>query len=391
MLLNVEDYRLQAKRVLPQFVFDYVDGAADDEQCLRRNASAMEDLYLLPTCLSDVSEIDTSVELFGQRWKLPIAIAPTGFNGLCRPGGDVLLAKAATSAGVPFTLSTASNARLEDVARAGEGIRWLQLYVMTDRSIAQQMMKRAQVAGYSALVLTVDVPVSGNRERDVRNGFRLPFRPGVKTILDICRHPQWLARTLLNGSPGFVNLSESADAKTSTQLQAALLSRAMDRTLAWHDLDWIRSHWKGSLLIKGILNPQDAERAVQHGVDGIIVSNHGGRQFDAAPSTMQILPSIVAAAGSRIPVLIDGGFRRGTDVAKALALGARAVMIGRPAIYGMAAAGEVGARAVLDILGSELARSMTLLGARTTADFCASQVWCRDGIRQLAHLQGDPR
>jgi (S)-mandelate dehydrogenase len=375
MLLNVEDYRAHAKRTLPKFVFDYVDGAADDEQCMRRNAKLMEEIQLLPSCLSDVSEIDTSVQVFGQPWKLPIAISPTGFNGLCRPGGDLMLARAAAAAGVPFTLSTASNERLEKVASAGEGIKWLQLYVMSDRGIAQQMMRRARDAGYSGLVLTVDVPVSGNREKDIRNGFRLPFRPGIRTMLDLCRHPRWLARFAHSGAPAFVNLSESPDAGASAHLQAVLLSRSMDRTLAWWHLDWIREHWDGKLIIKGILNPHDAERAVQHGADGIIVSNHGGRQLDVAPATIQVLPSIVRAVSGQVPVLVDGGFRRGADVIKALALGARAVMIGRPTMYGMAAGGQEGAKAVLEILAAEMVRTMTLLGAANISQLSARQIW----------------
>lgn len=375
MLLNVEDYRARARKALPRFVFDYVDGAADDEACLRRNAAAMERIQLVPSCLTDVSSIDTRVEVFGATWKLPVAISPTGFNGLCRPGGDVLLARAAAAAGIPFTLSTASNERIENVAKAGDGIKWLQLYVMSDRAIAQQMMRRARAAGYSALVLTVDVPVSGNREKDMRNGFKLPFRPGFNTMLDLCAHPRWLARFMQSGAPNFVNLSESAEAGASAQLQAALLARAMDRTLAWQHLDWVRAHWDGPLLVKGILNPRDAELAVRHGVDGIIVSNHGGRQLDAAPATMQVLPAIVRAVDDRIPVLVDSGFRRGSDIVKALALGARAVMIGRPTMYGMAANGQQGAQAVLGILGAELERAMTLLGAARVADIGEHHVW----------------
>lgn len=379
MLLNVEDYRARAKKALPKFVFDYVDGAADDEACLRRNAAAMERVQLVPSCLTDVSRIDTSIELFGETWKLPFALSPTGFNGLCRPGGDLLLARAAAAAGIPFTLSTASNERIEDVAAASDGARWMQLYVMSDRSIAQQIMRRARAAGYTALVLTVDVPVSGNREKDVRNGFKLPFRPGIGTMLDVCAHPRWLVRFLRSGGPNFVNLSESAEAGASAQLQAALLARAMDRTLAWQHLDWIREHWDGPLLLKGILGPGDAKLAVQHGVDGIIVSNHGGRQLDAAPATMQVLPAIVQAVDGRIPVLVDGGFRRGSDIVKALALGAHAVMIGRPTMYGMAVAGQEGAQAVLGILIGELERAMTLLGAARIADIGERHVW-REGI-----------
>jgi (S)-mandelate dehydrogenase len=385
MLLNVEDYRARAKRSLPRFVFDYLDGGADDERCLTRNRSALEGICLQPRCLHDVSRIDTSVSLFGQTWKLPIAVAPTGFNGLLRPGGDVALACAAARAGIPFTLSTASNERIETVGRAAAGIKWFQLYVMGDRQVAEQMIARARQAGFSALVLTVDVPVSGNRERDVRNGFQLPFRPSAATLLNLCLHPRWLARLVLHGMPGFVNLAASEDGAASAQAQAALLSRAMDRALVWDSLKWLRTHWDGPILLKGLLSPQDAKLALRHGVDGIIVSNHGGRQLDAAPATIEVLPAIADAVEERVPLLVDSGFRRGGDIVKALGLGARAVLVGRPVLYGLASGGEVGAGAVLAILASELERSMTLIGAASIGDIGSHHVWQAAHPAQAAH------
>lgn len=362
MLLNVEDYRRLARRRLPQFVFEYVDGAAEDERCMRRNREALDAVSLLPQCLRDTTSIDTSIDVFGQTWRQPFAVAPTGFNGLVRPNGDLTIARAAAAAGVPFVLSTASNARLEEVAQAG-GTQWLQLYVMSDRSIAEQMVRRARLARYSALVLTVDVPISGYRERDVRNGFRLPFRPTPRTILNLCRHPAWLLRMATSGIPQFANLAESAEAADSPQVQAALLARAMDRSMVWESLAWLRQLWDGPLLVKGLLHHADARKAMQHGVDGIIVSNHGGRQLDAAPATMAVLPQIMEEVGSRMPVFVDSGFRRGSDVVKALALGARAVFIGRPLLYGLAADGEVGVSGVLKLFADEVARTMTLIGA----------------------------
>lgn len=361
MALNIEDHRRTARRVLPRFVFEYVDGAADDEVCLARNRRDLDNTTLTPRVLRDTSRIDTSIEVFGSTWRHPFAVAPTGLNGLVRPGGDALIAAAA---GVPFTLSTASNQRLEDVHQAAPGgEQWLQLYVMQDRCIAEQLVARAATANYRALVLTVDVPVSGHRERDARNGFKLPMRPTPGLAWDVISHPRWALRQALGGAPKFVNLVADPKAKLSAQAQAALLARAMDRTLVWDSLRWLRSIWKGPLLLKGLLHPADAALTLEHGVDGVIVSNHGGRQFDAAPSAINALPAVVNAVQGRVPVFMDSGVRRGSDVARALALGARAVFIGRPVLYGLAGEGQAGALAVLRLLGEEFERCMVLLGA----------------------------
>ena len=369
LLLNVEDHRRAAKRALPGFVFDYVDGAAEDQLCLARNRRDLDAISLVPRVLRDTRTIDTSVEVFGARWRYPFAIAPTGLNGLVRPGGDVALARAAAAMGVPFTQSTASNQRLETVRHAApEALQWLQLYVMQDRSIAEQLVKRARVAGTQALVLTVDVPVSGNREKDARNGFSLPMRPTAKLAWDLVSHPRWSLRMARSGSPTFANLVEDPMAVLSAQAQAALLSRAMDRALVWDSLQWLRGLWDGPLLIKGLLHPQDAALALRHGVDGLIVSNHGGRQLDAAPSAIDALPAVVEAVNGQIPVFMDSGVRRGSDVAKALSLGARAVFVGRPVLYGLASTGQTGAEAVLQILARELTLCMTLLGASQVRD-----------------------
>lgn len=366
MLLNVEDYQRRARANLPRFVRDYIDGAAEREICLQRNRTALDRMTLTPRVMRDTTAIDTSVEIFGRRWKHPFAIAPTGLNGLIRPQGDALLARAAQRLGVPFIQSTASNARLEAVAQASTA-PWLQLYVMGDRSMAEQLVRRAARAGSEALVLTVDVPVSGYRERDERNGFRIPFKPTLGTALEMLTHPSWLLRAALAGTPQFVNLSET-EGKSSSQAQAALLNRTMDRSLVWESIQWLRSLWSGPLLLKGVLHPEDAKRAMQHGVNGLIVSNHGGRQLDAAPATIEVLPPIVEAVGGQMPVLVDSGFRSGADIAKALALGAQGVLIGRPALYGLAVNGEDGVCDVLEILARELTRTMTLLGTAHVAE-----------------------
>ncbi|WP_051242924.1 alpha-hydroxy acid oxidase [Azohydromonas australica] len=368
MLLNSDDFRREAQRQLPKFVFDYVDGAAEDGHCLRRNRSDLDALTLTPRVLRDTTAVDTSVEIFGARWKVPFGIAPMGLNGLIRPGGDGILAMAAERAGAAFALSTASNMRLEDVrAAAQNGVQWMQLYVM-HREMAQRIVQRAQRAGYQALVLTVDVPVSGYRELDVRNGFRMPFKPTARLVWDLLTHPRWALSSALAGVPDFVNLTADGEAAGSASMQAALLARAMDRSLVWETLAWLRDHWHGPLLLKGVLSAQDAQLALRYGVDGVIVSNHGGRQLDASPSAISALPAVVNAVQGRMPVFMDSGIRRGSHVAKALALGATAVFVGRPVLFGLAARGPAGVEAVLKALTDELVRTMTLLGAPSLAD-----------------------
>ena len=361
MLLNVLDYQRAANKKLPRFVRDYVEGGSERELALSRNRKALNDLALSPRVLRNTTTIDTSIDIFGRSWSYPFAVAPTGFNGLIRPEGDLLIAKAAKSMGIPFIQSTASNTRIETVSQESAP-PWLQLYVMDDRSTAEQLVRRARRVGSEALVLTVDVPISGYREKDQRNGFNLPFKPTLSSVLDIIMHPTWLGRAALAGGQHFANLTEVED-KGSIQNQAALLNRTMDRSLVWESLQWLRDLWDGPLLLKGVQHPEDARAALDHGVDGLIVSNHGGRQLDAAPATIETLPIIVKAVRGEIPVLVDSGFRSGTDIAKALALGATAVLIGRPVLYGLAVDGEAGALAVLQLLANELSRTMTLLGA----------------------------
>ena len=362
MKLNIDDYRQAAQRALPRFVYDYVAGAAEDELCLQRNRRDLEAITLSPRSLRDTAAASTAVQVFGRPWSAPFGVAPVGLIDVVRPRGDILAARAAGRAGLPYILSTASNSRLEDVRQATDGPCWMQLYVMQDRGMADSILDRAREAGFEALVLTVDVPVGGYREKDVRHGFKLPFRPGPRLVLDMALHPGWLRRQALAGAPQFVNLAPTSGA-TSAQAQAALLSRTMDRSLVWEDLTWLRSKWDGPLLIKGLLHPQDARQALQHGVDGLIVSNHGGRQLDVAPSAISALPAIMDVVRDRVPVFIDSGFRRGADVAKALAWGAQGVFLGRPVAYGLAQGGEQGVASVLDIVAQELLRTMILLGA----------------------------
>ena len=332
---------------------------------MARNTADLAALTLLPRYLRDVSRVDAGLTLFGQQWRTPIAAAPTGFNGLLRPGADLDIARAAAACGVPFIQSTASNVSLERIATEAGGLRWLQLYLMGGRPVAEQMLRRASAHGFSALVLTVDVPVGGLRECDLRNGMQMPFRPTFRTALDIAAHPRWAMRFAGHGQPGFANLADPNQLAPSPALQAALGNREMDRSVAWDTIEWLRERWDKPLLLKGVLHPADAARAVAAGVDGLIVSNHGGRQLDAAPSAIAALPAVLRAVDNAVPVLVDGGFRSGTDVAKALALGARAVLIGRPLLWGIAAAGESGAYEVMQMIARGLERTMTLLGARS--------------------------
>lgn len=362
MEVNAADYEREARRALPQFVFDYLGGGAEDEQSLRLNAQDLSAVRLMPRCLTGNAVVNLSIELFGQRWRAPFALAPIGLCGLIRPGGDAMLARAAARAGVPHILSTASNTLLEELHETqAPQLQWLQLYVLSDRSIAERLLARAKAAHFGAVVLTVDVPVSGARERDLRNAFRLPFRVTPRLALDVLSRPGWLLRLARGGAPEFVNLVPLGGAGNA-QAQAALLAREMDRTLDWESLAWVRRHWDGPLVLKGILHPKDALRAKACGVDAIVVSNHGGRQFDGAPSSIRALSGVLNALEGRMPVLVDGGFRRGTDVLKALAMGARGVLLGRAPVYGLAAGGEEGVDAVLMMLRQEIERAATLLG-----------------------------
>ncbi|TSH98547.1 mandelate dehydrogenase [Verticiella sediminum] len=363
--LSIADLRRLAQRRLPRMVFDYLDGGAEDEVSLRANRAAFEALRLQPRLLRDASVRDPRVNLFGREWAMPVAVAPVGLAGVFWPQGDLHTARAAGRAGVPFILSTASSVSLEDVARGAPDTElWFQLYVIS-RRIADALVERALAAGYRTLVLTIDVPVSGYRERDLRNGFAQPFRVTPRTVLDVARHPGWLWRMARHGSPQLANLAtvDAADAES----QAALLKRQMDASFDWHALARLRERWPHRLLVKGVLHPDDARDAFALGVDGLVLSNHGGRQLDGALGALDLLPRVAALAGGR-PVLVDGGVRRGVDVLRALALGASGVLLGRAVQYGLAAGGEAGAGRALALLREELDRAMALCALRQISE-----------------------
>jgi (S)-mandelate dehydrogenase len=353
-----------AHRRAPNFAFEYVEGGAEEEVTLRRNRTVFEDIALVPRTLVDVSNRDLGIELFGQQSALPFLIGPTGFNGFMTHEGDVQLAMAAARAGIPFTLSTVSTVALEDVARRAGGRLWMQLYLYRNREWARSLIDRAERAGFEALVLTVDIAVYGNREWDVRN-FARPMQLDLRNKLDVLMHPRWLLDVMVpHGAPRLANIVELLPpGQTSTRGASAVLGKLHNAGLNWEDVAWLRDIWPRRLIIKGVNSVGDAMRAAQYGVDGVVLSNHGGRQLDGAVSPMEVLPEVVAALKGRIAIMIDGGFRRGSDIVKALLLGADAVLLGRAGLYGLGAGGGPGASRAIDILASEIDRVIGLLGA----------------------------
>ena len=367
-LYSVAAVRDAARRVLPRPVFDFADGGAEDERTLRRNEQAFNDVALLPRPLNGAAVRDLSVTLFGAKLAIPVGIAPTGLAGLFWPDGECAAARAAATAGTFYCASHGSACTLEDIAATGTSPRWMQVFIYTDRAFTREMVDRAKSSGYEALVLTIDNQMLGNRERDIRNGFSIPPRFGITGTLAAAAKAPWLLR-MRSSLPkltfgNYVRAGETAAISALASRMAGLL----DPGLSWADVDWLRKIWSGPLLLKGILHPGEAAEAVARGVDGIIVSNHGGRQLDGAAASLDALPAIVVAVDGRIPVLVDGGIRRGADVVKALALGARCCLIARPQLWGLAVAGEDGVRHVLEIYRKEIDRVMALMGARSLRD-----------------------
>jgi len=387
--MHIGDLREIARRKVPNFIFEYVEGGAEDEATLRHNRAALEALRFVPRTLVDTRTRHQRLELFGRESASPLVIAPTGGNGLLYPLGDFALARAAARYNIPFCLSTVSTARLERVAEAvrvssapqdtGAVSRpgakavdprlWMQLYVMENRKVAEDIVARAAAAGYEALVFTTDANTFGSREWDRRN-YRSPGKPTLLNLLDAARHPRWLYEVLVRrGVPSFENFASFLPPGAATALGGStVIPKLFAPSICWDDLSWLRRLWPGKLLVKGILCVEDAERAADLGCDGIVLTNHGGRQLDYCVSPIEVLPPIAAAVGHRLAILIDSGFRRGTDVIKALALGARAVMIGRATLYGLAAGGQRGVERALEILTGEIDRTLGHLGCRTVSE-----------------------
>jgi (S)-mandelate dehydrogenase len=362
---SIDDLRRLAQRRLPRSIFDFYDGGAEDESTLAENRAAFERHRLAPRALVDVAQAATATTLFGQPLGAPMAIGPTGALGFGWRDADLHLARAAHRHGIPFTLSSSGTASIEAVAQASSGRLWFQAYVLRNQDFFWKMVERAERAGFEALVITVDLPVGGKRERDFHNQFSVPFRITPRNALDFALHPRWTLDLLRRGIPAFENLRGlELAAKSATEI-ASSVGRSYDPAFDWDRLARVRERWPRRLIVKGISRGDDAQRLVGLGCDAIVVSNHGGRQLDGAVATLDALPEVVRAVAGRVPVLLDGGVRRGTDVAKALALGAQAVLLGRATLFGVAAGGAAGATKALDILRDEFLRTLQLCGART--------------------------
>ena len=360
---SVADLRELARKRLPAGVFDYIDGAAEDELTMERNAAAFDQWEFVPRVLRDVSEIDLSVDLLGRRHPLPFALAPTGFTRIVCPDGELAVARAAARKGIAFSLSTLSTRSIEEIREVSDGPLWFQLYFWRDRGLVAEWLQRAADCEYEALLVAVDTPVFGRRERDVRRGFTLPPTLGPDTIWDGLRRPAWTWSLLRSDPITFANLTGVQGYDGSSALGLAdFAHNQFDQTLSWDDLDWLRERWPGKLVLKGVQSVADAELAAQQGMDGIILSNHGGRQLDAAPPTLELVPPVADAVGGELDVICDGGIRRGSHIAAALALGADAVMFGRPYLYALATAGEPGVDHLIDQFTEDLHRTLALLG-----------------------------
>jgi (S)-mandelate dehydrogenase len=363
--VSIEDLRRIAQRRLPRAIFDFFDGGAEDEVTLRENRAAFERVRLLPKVLVNVAQVDTKVRIFDAEANLPLAIAPTGGISAGRTGAELALARAAKAFGVPFTLATPAAFTIERVAEEVGGRLWFQLYAVRDREFREKLLLRAKDSGYEALLVTVDLPVSGKRERDPRNGFVTPYKPNWRNSHDVLFKPAWLLEILRCGLPGMANFDGYRFSSPKGTDIASAVGREMDAGLNWEALKRLRELWPRKLLLKGVERPDDAERALAIGCDGVVVSNHGGRQLDGAAASLEALPQVVKAVGNRMTVLLDGGVRRGVDILKARALGAQAVLVGRATLFGVMAAGEPGAQRALEILSTELERAMKLCGVRS--------------------------
>lgn len=367
---NIADLRARARRRLPRGIWEYAERGTEDETGMARNRAAFEMVTFRPRVLRGVHAVDPTTTLLGKPASFPLAVAPTGAAGLTWYRGDLALARAAAAAGVPFTVSSASTMNLEQIAVAG-GRLWFQLYLWEDRALSYAVVDRARDAGCDTLFVTLDMPVPPNREYIHRNGFGTPFKLNARNTLDVLTHPRWLAEVmgrymLSGGIPSQANLPDKLRAKVTKGAPPGALFKQDD--LDWEGIRELRDRWPGKLVLKGILHPEDAERALTLGADGVVVSNHGGRALDSSVATLAALPAIAGAVGGRMTILLDSGVRRGSDVVKAVALGADGVLAGRAPLYGLAAAGEPGVARALDILKSETVRTMAMLGARDVAE-----------------------
>ena len=378
-LLNIADLRARARRRLPKGFFEFIERGAEDDRAVSNNRTAFESYLLRPKVLRNVSGRSLTCDVLGQPSTMPLIMAPTGAAGLMWHNGEIALAKAAAAAGVPFTLSTASLTSVERIAAEAPGRLWFQLYMWPDRAMSHDLVKRVQAAGVEALMVTLDTAVAPNRECNVRNGFMLPFRVNRRNVLDIACHAPWVYSVILRyllttGMPRFENFPEALQ-RSLTAAPKGRSALPKNDALTWDDLRTLRQIWKGPLIVKGILHPDDAQAAVACGADAVVVSNHGGRNLDASIPPLFALPDIVERVGQRTEVFMDGGVMRGSDVIKALALGAKAVMVGRAPLWGVAVAGQAGAARALDILAEESLRVLGQLGCARVGELDASVLW----------------
>lgn len=370
---SITDFRELARRSLPRMVFDFIDGGSGSESTLNENRRALDRIRLIASAPVNVGARSQSIKIFGQELALPVIIGPTGLAGAAWPEADLHLARAAAKCGTRFVMSTAASATMEQVAAAADGHAWFQLYLFKDRDFSLRLLKKAKDLRFGVIEVTVDNAIPGKRLRDARNGFSLPLRWTPAKLLSVLARPGWLLRVARHGAPTLALMAEELGLQ-QTETIAELMQTQLDPTLSWEDIQWVRDRWDGPLVVKGLLDPEQGARAAQIGADGIVVSNHGGRQLDGAVSTIDILPEFVTAVKNRIPIIVDSGFRSGTDVAKALALGATAVQLGRSTLYAAAAGGEPAIVRAIQLIQSELDICQCLMGAPEIASFNSSMV-----------------
>jgi len=362
---SVDAMRNVARRRLPRMLFDFVDGGSDDEITRSRNVSRFNEIEFAPKVLQRTPDLDLTTQVLGQRLSMPVVVAPTGLSGLLWQRGEMAVAQACAEAGVIMTVSHATTVEMEELAQASDNPIWFQTLIYKDRGMTREFADRARESGYSALVLTVDLQALGQRERDIRNHFTIPPRISARNVIDALTHPRWLLEYLRQ--PPITMTGYATEGQTDLATLAQHMSTLFESNVGWDDVEWLRAHWTGPLILKGVLHPEDARQAAELGVDAVVVSNHGGRQLDTAPAPIDVLPAIVDRVADDIEILMCSGIRRGTHVVKALALGATAVMIGRAHLWGLASSGQSGVNDVFDILSAEMKRTLALGGWNSIA------------------------
>lgn len=373
--LSIHDLERLARKRLPNFVFEYIYGGSDDEQTLIRNRTIFDDYVFQPRTLTKVGKRDLTSALLDTSCAMPLVIGPTGYNGLVTKDGDIKLAASAANKRIPFVLSNVSTTAMEEIVAIDNLTTWMQIYFYRDRDYVKKLIKRCRTAGYETIVVTTDSAIYGNREWDLRN-FRKPMKLNARNILHVLSRPRWILDVLVpDGAPTFKNLDDLLPpGKNTVQGASAVIGEQLDPSLNWDDIAWLRDYWPGKLVLKGLLSGEEAEQAANLGVDGIVLSNHGGRQLNHACSPLEVLPKARRLVGNRCQLFVDSGFRRGTDVVKALALGADAIWLGRSTLYGLAAGGQAGVEHALDILYQEIDRTIGLLGCNSVAELRADMV-----------------